>query len=445
MASRALIVVQTSSQWLLAEAGDPASVRTVADADTTADDLAELIRESAELKSGETVRIGILVGSPDVLAANFPLDDPRTRGNRELSYEMEVKVPLAAEEFTADFVIHDGEVFGACVASSRWEPIVLAFERRGLRLHFISPTALLAAQSLLPTCDILLWQHDEHAEWIRLRNQLPIAWRHLPLDRDDLSRTVHVESIRSETSLSLAVAGLDEETLRLLRSGAPDETQIDTIETESLLTHALNTATEVFAGTAMPWIELRREALAASDPLRAIGGSLRFTFAATLIFLICLCGALTYRSWKIGAAADELERSRQVVYREVFPNGAMPTAVLSRLRSEKQKLRGARGNTGELQWRPTGLRVLHDALSALPQQERFYIREIRIEDGELTIDVRMRSHGSVDVLVSALERQGFQVNAPATTRQSAEEVSSRIFAQKIFGADEPSEAAGGVL
>jgi len=141
-----------------------------------------------------------------------------------------------------------------------------------------------------------------------------------------------------------------------------------------------------------------------------------------------LASVCWFKSVQYQRRSQELQRQQAAAFRTAFPQSRVPTAVLSRLRSEHGKLSAARSWRGEVKLPVSALHVLLEFLSALPDDQRYRFREFRIEDGKIDVDVELRSHNEANVLVSSFENRGFAVSAPTTVQQSQQTVSSRIFA-----------------
>jgi type II secretory pathway component PulL len=387
-----------------------------------------------------TNRILLGVRSQAVLVAGFQAPPADQRDRRTLGYQLESRLPLAAEEMAADFLREGDHVLGVCIETKTWLPRIVALESRGLRVQSISPAALLALQSLLNEgdwnrADVVLWQDGSAVELWRMANGRIMGWQHLEADPAIVDRHLAVESLTAGAPLRVAIINGAE--LRVgLRSLERPEFVLTTRDTKPLAEHAIAQADAVLRGAETPWIELRRDELAAGDPYRAVRGSLHLLAAAAAIFLITLAAAFFVKDWQYRAELARLTDEQAQYFRSAFPNTRIPGAVVARMRSEHAKLKGSRNAAADIKVPLPAMRVLVELLNALPSHEAFAVRELRIEDGQIDLDLRLRQHASVNNIVAGLESRGFAVNAPATARQDDASVTCRIFGElQLAGAE----------
>ena len=111
---------------------------------------------------------------------------------RGLIFDLEEKLPLAAEEMTADFLVQGDQVLGVCVRTEQVAPVINALEQAGSAVSVVCPAAMLALQTLLDdtTC------HSAHAVLIAEEDQLnlfvvtdaePSGWHLLPAGAQDVA------------------------------------------------------------------------------------------------------------------------------------------------------------------------------------------------------------------------------------------------------------------
>jgi hypothetical protein len=87
------------------------------------------------------------------------------------------------------------------------------------------------------------------------------------------------------------------------------------------------------------------------------------------------------------------------------------------MESEIRRLQATRGSAS-LPSRPSMLRALQDVLAHLPQNLRFRLLEIRLDESRLLLDGQARSHADVDAIATALRQgTGFEVEPPRSEQR----------------------------
>src|SRR5688500_17692659 len=93
---------------------------------------------------------GVMLALPSAwcLCAAIRLDDLPARNNRQaMTYRLEEKLPLSAEDVVADFLpIAGAAALGVCVDKRTLAPLVQALESRGVAVEAVCPASLLAFQ-----------------------------------------------------------------------------------------------------------------------------------------------------------------------------------------------------------------------------------------------------------------------------------------------------------
>src|SRR4051812_19728408 len=102
---------------------------------------------------------GVLLALPSAwcLAAQVSLADLPRHDRSAMAFRLEEKLPLAAENFTADFVTAGDRALGVCVANDKVKPLVEALENAGVVVQSVAPAAMLALQSRAPADSVVLW------------------------------------------------------------------------------------------------------------------------------------------------------------------------------------------------------------------------------------------------------------------------------------------------
>jgi hypothetical protein len=89
------------------------------------------------------------------------------------------------------------------------------------------------------------------------------------------------------------------------------------------------------------------------------------------------------------------------------------------VRSEHTKALGSSGETTPIEVPVSAAGVLRELMAALPNDTRFRLTRIQIRDGDVDLEVQVRSPVDAGTLANALSGAGFEVKPPGTTRIDA--------------------------
>ncbi len=425
------ILLETSRGWRLLAAGtDARSCAYGGDANASPAELAEWVRQSVSEHQLNGRQLLLAPDTASTFFATFAASKlGAARDRNSLTYQLEDTLPFDAEEIVADFQAGPVTVSGVCIELKRWAPIVEALEGAGLLVQSIVPASLLACQSLLQEpaaqeADLVLWPREEDCDLFCIRDQQVVRWRRCRRERQALARELSGELLDLEHPASIALVNAAEdvqETLRCLESA-----DAVSLTTDAWDVHVARAGAEVLRARWQPWYELRRGLLTNGDPARPYRGALYWLCGAAPLFLVSLAVACWWRGEQLARQLVEVNQNQNEVFLQAFPETSIPLAVLARLRSEHTKVTGSR-RTGDDVTRPrSALQVLHALLAGLPDDIRFRLTEIRIEDGALTFDVVLKSHSDAGRLAASLEAHGFAVLPPATTQAEDQTIQSRV-------------------
>ena len=148
--ARYLILVRRQGWRLIVQSGtDAQAVELPATGDgidaRTASEVRSVMREHGY--GGD----GIVLGVPSqwALSARISTDRLPRHGRRQaMAFRLEEQLPLAAEEFVADFVEHGGRALGVAVEAERLGGVLQELESAGIAVHTVAPTAMLVLQGL---------------------------------------------------------------------------------------------------------------------------------------------------------------------------------------------------------------------------------------------------------------------------------------------------------
>ncbi len=249
-------------------------------------------------------------------------------------------------------------------------------------------------------------------------------WRHLRFRHDTVLPLLAIE-ILERGPLRIVAANASDELQVLLRG--IEEVTPEFVTTEPVAHHARQHGESILAGGNSPWIEFRREALAGGDPIRAVRDEVNWLTLAAALLLIVITLACWTRTVRNDKQTAQLLAQQESLFREALPGSRIPQGVVSRLRSERTKLRGAHVGGDRLELPVPALDLLHAFLASLPPNETWRFPEIDIDNGNLRIDAELPSHASANTLAGELRERGFQIDAPATTQTADQTVEARLF------------------
>jgi len=343
---------------------------------------------------------------------------PRKKLRQAMNYRLEEKLPVAAEEIVADFVSVNGQALGVCIEPAKIAPIVEALEQAGVAVELVCPTAILALQGRRHSdetheCNTLIWGHKDHLELFTLADSKPKAWRLLAQSPDDLAIQLGMQIINHGAPLRIEAYNVGQPLLD--RIADESDIQIVASNEESMLTAATRGADQILTGKTPGWINLRRDALGAKDPMRRFYKPLQAAVIAGLVFLACSSVAMLWRANRYEQIASQAEAQQRAIFEDLFPNQTLPISVKSRLASEQRRLRDLFGVTSQRPRQTSSLLALRDLLTQIPTAIRYRLLEIRLTDDRLYLDGQTRTHSDADAIVASLNKhRAFNIEPPRT-------------------------------
>ncbi len=367
----------------------------------------------------------LAVPSQWCLPAAVTMASRRMARNRQaVSYAVEERLPLSAEDMVCDFVVRDTGAFGVAADTLTLLPVVRGLERAGIAILTITPTATLLLERLaslhgLPSDGVVLLASEDHCDLFVFARSTPRQWCYLPSDAEIVTRELAASLLMQgdETVLPVTAVNVTAEMAAALGSLEP-EIAISRQELDNDRA-VLAEAAEVLARGKRPWIELRRGPIGQYDPYGLMRGSIRFLVFALLVTTMAFAAVAWTRAEKCELVADSLNTQKRAVFQRLFPEARVPTGIRSRLQSERRKLSGMSAlpdGTPELT-SITGFFL--DALGALPKDLRFRLLDMEFEEEAGQLDGEVRRHGDVDVIASSLRSHGFDVAPPHTDQRAS--------------------------
>ncbi|MBX2851917.1 MAG: hypothetical protein KTR15_09250, partial [Phycisphaeraceae bacterium] len=257
------------------------------------------------------------------------------------------------------------------------------------------------------------------------------------------------------------VAGDDDEAYRLVALGLPGPFDVldamdvvvadDQVESGEHL--AAHYAGDLLAGEAVPWIDLRRDALAAPDRYLQHQKQVGILAAAMTFFLLCVIGATYWRSAQYQEHTGEVDSELIGLYKQAMPGQRVPASgmIMSRLQSEQRRLAGIGGqpNTpgaslGEALQPISALKQLHTVLTAWPSTLRYRISDMTIEPNLVRVNGQAADAVIPDKLAESLRATGAYQVDPANTRALSDFGFSFGFLARPVAGERADDAEGAV-
>lgn len=430
MTKRGCVLRQSDSGWSIAiasatESSNDADWHSVSTSSRSlADAVADFVAEHQLSHS-----VFLALDSKSVLPAKFSVSNSsELRDRRALSYRLEELLPVAAEDFEAHFFVDGNDVLGVATPTKELIPLLTALDERGLHVQSISPTALIGMDSLLgekhrPTGELIVWQNEDAIDVFRVGQRIG-SWWNLPSEAEPLQRLMASLLVRKRSTLSVSLLNASDEIRNALHNMPQIEAQ--SIDTLRLAEHARRGAAKVLGGRINASCELRQDKLITGDRHRDLRTDMRWLQWSLAGLLLVAAFFFWMRSRQYDNMVLTATEGQRTLFQEVFPDSRVPSAIVSRLKSEKAKLAGASGSGAAIEQPESALTVLYDLLAALPETLRVQVQQLRIEDGEIYLDVNTRSVGIASELADAFEKSGFSIEPPTTEQLDAKQVAVRI-------------------
>ncbi len=363
------------------------------------------------------------------LAAVISTRDLDRGGRRKaMTYRLEEHLPISSEQVIADYVeFEPGHALGVCAEVSRLRELVDALQGAGIDVRFLCPAAMLAAahaaarseqaQGVLlatgghppssPTkYDLIQMQGNMPARWWWLADDQAAVRTHLQASARDLTAPLTVATL-GVNGAPTAPLGLD----RALRIEIPDLTleQAAALQAARLLDDSLT-----------PWIDLRRDALAAPARREVYRRPTAALAIAAVLLAACVVGASLwrgeqYRRLTLAHRAEQVE-----LFKAAFPEQRVPGNIVARLTSERQRLAalGGRdaGSDAHAQLQSiSALEHLATVLRSLPADLRFKLLDLGISGQTIRLDGQALDHAGAEQLAASLRNTGrYEVEPPRT-------------------------------
>lgn len=351
----------------------------------------------------------------------------RSNRRQSLRFLLEEQLPISAEDSVADFVEHEGTALGVAVDTERLSPMIEALQAHDIGVKGVYPAAFLTAAGLIKKfgeASAIALKHADGIDLIELDRQNPSRWWWLPPDapiHGQLARWRETMTDDEDDASQLVALGLSDSLDGL------DEIDIvladDQVESGEHL--AAHFAGALLAGEAVPWIDLRRDALAAPDRYLQHQKQFGILAVAMTFFLLCVIGATYWRSSQYQEHTGEVDSELIGLYKQAMPGQRVPASgmIMSRLQSEQRRLAGIGGqpgtsgtSLGEALQPTSALTQLHTVLTAWPSTLRYRISDLTIEPNLVRVNGQAADAVIPDKLAESLRATGAYQVDPANTR-----------------------------
>jgi type II secretory pathway component PulL len=434
MKSRIWMLELGRTHWRLHAIGDDALPPVEREFDAA--DLvvqAEPVRETLTANGYADDPIILALDSNWCLATTLDVNRPQELRDRQtLLYRLEEWMPWSVDDCVCDFIAAGKQALMVAVQSNPIAEFLNRMELLGVGVQSIIPTALLATAAHTdggewPARYVVAFENNGWIDLVSIDTKTPVGWLHIPTDISAISQELTHRALDTGQPSQLISYGLSDlvrsklqvfESVQLLESDPPAAT--------SRMELALLAAEKILRGHCETPIELKRGAFGRTRGNIALH---RYSLAlqcAVAVMLFSVAAVLLYRGYLAARNTALLTVRQAEVFKSLFPSTKVPTGIRNRLESELSKLRGLQGEDSSL---PSTLPVpllLHRLFAALPEDRRFRLLEIRIEDGRLYLDGEVRDHSDAEAIAQRLRSQGFEIPPPPTQRLDDKRVSLRI-------------------
>lgn len=385
---------------------------------------ASLVRQALRDWASPTAGVYLALTSDMVIAARISTDGLSGNYRRSgMLCLLEEQLPLDIESMTADFLPPLGNgILGVAVETARVRALLDPLEAAGIEVVAICPLALLALWQVChekPGPDYALIRSGDTVDVFRLREGQPVAWYTLADGQREILECLRadglVDPVDAATLSGCFVGQADWPGQELTR-----ELEFVTVQRQEapVLHLAAQSAAEALRGGAAGWVNLRREALAMTNPWAPFRGLLRGTLALTVVLVLALTTGLCWRGLQYRDAAQEASGQQQADYRTSHPGRPIPSALTSHLRSELARLSAVSGQSKQMPPQVNAMETLRRMVGGLDPAVRLRLLDVQLTPENLLIHGQARSYGDAEAVNRALTGAGFAMDPPRAERTS---------------------------
>jgi|GEM_PF-4083726 len=356
---------------------------------------------------------GVVLALPSSMC--LPVTIPSARRPKRitpqtLAFAAESELPIEAEALTVATISNKetrGDLLAIAIETAKAQPIIDALENTDIAIEAVIPAAWLAAATAFDSqTDWVIVSSAHRTDGFELSDGKPVRWIYRP-------HTNHLNSTNTLEAEAKQHLSASLKRWALQHTSDPHTTHLD-IETANQ--RLLESAANQLTGKGKHTPNLRTGPLATHDRLRTIRSPLN----AALIALLLLLVAGSFKTWQHGTQLNQLATThnlaQQAAFRDALPGQAVPLAVRARLLSERNRLRVQAGIQEPGKVAASSWLQLDSILSSLPQDIRFRVYEIRVDETRALIEGEARTHSDADRIAASLRRGGLEVEPPRVSR-----------------------------
>jgi len=424
--------------WRVTPPGGSAPVAVPMPEDASADQQAGTVAKflSSHGYRGQPVLVALPSGwcmAAAVSTEGVPADD-----RAALAFRLEEQLPVAAESFTADFVLPTSSdapaALGVAVPNDRVTPIVAALESAGITVQSVTPAAMLALEACLarvrglmalretrapsigsdvdiaemPTAIVALPDEGGRVSLFALTDDRPIAWVTSERAPDQLELNLNLLRLELPDGVPVLTCGLP--------AGAhawPEGLELNPTVSPAELDGLVGTlAQEILSGRRVPRIEFRRGALATGDPLRLHRRAINVALVSAAAFFLIVAGFLFHRGTQYDRLATSYEAQLANEYKQAFGGQSVPPGVRRVVESELRKLTSAGATALPAEARQSALKLMRDVLSGVDAAAPVSFDRMSFSDTGFEAEGRCKSPEDLTGLITASKSAGLDVPPP---------------------------------
>ena len=429
MKAAGFVIIAERDCWHAARVvGKDVEIRTVRI--NTGDDQpspAQLAAEELKSLGYRSRVICLALGSQVILADQIDCNNlPRKDRAAAMVFRFEEQLPLAAEQFTADFLPPvGGQALGAAVQTADVQAIVDQLAEAGIETASICPAALLAmwqyVQGPGEPSDYVILADEHRAEVFRTAgDRRPVTWSASTVQPEQLLGCLHADMlafslVNSRPTVRLFGTLPADAAAALNEDQGLDVRQVD--RTSPLEAAALAGAT-LLAGRPAGWVDLRRGDLAPPNPWKRLSGLTNLAAILTVTVLAVTAAMFHWRGVQYESIAVARERQQRDQYAGLYPGRRAPVNVTSALKSELKRLSGISGGDAEIPLQINALNSLRSIVASLPPTIRLRIVDVRIAPNSIFIEGQVRDHTGAELICQSIRHAGFDMDPPRTEHLS---------------------------
>ena len=410
--------------------GEPRTVAVPFDDAATLESRVEACRQALSATGWAEQPVVLALASPWCLSAAISTDGMDRGGRRRaMAFRMEEHLPVSAEEVVFDYCEGGGgHAIGVCGELTKLKAVVDALEGRGVGVRHICPAALLSAADATEQHGglggVLLGAIDDEAksgvgyDLIELQDGKPGRWWWLAGEAAAVRDRLEAWAGSQDRAAELALVGCNDR----LRELAGQIAGITCVQTgaKDRYDAAASHAARILSDAASPWIDLRRDALAAPNRYAAYRRPLGMLAAAVVVLLACISIVAQWRGRQYQSLSQGDAQRQVQLFRSAMPNQHVPGNVRARLASEHRRLAGMGGQAVDEGKLSTAMPVsalvhLRQVLSILPTDVPYRILELNVQPDLIRIDGEARTYSEAEGVAVALRKStGYEIEPPKT-------------------------------